>query len=148
MAYQSSIHCLTKYSPTYVVLGFPLSLPIDCIYSTPQTAIYATPSDYNYSTKHKLQETHQLMRESVNVEQECQKTYYDRSKYGPNYKVNLTSDKVENETKESEQETFKGQEKANKVAGGRGESSSEPKEKARRKSEQKFRKRKKATGRE
>ena len=87
MAYRSSIHCVTKYSPAYVVLGFPLSLPIDCIYSTPQTAIYATPSDYVYSTKQKLQETHQLMRESMDIEQERQNTYYDRSKYEPNYKV-------------------------------------------------------------
>ena len=87
MAYPPSIHCVTKYSPAYVVLGFPLSLPIDCIYSTPQTAIYATPSDYVYSTKQKLKETHQLMRESMDVEQERQKTYYDRRKYGPNYKV-------------------------------------------------------------
>ena len=70
MAYRSSIHCVTKYSPAYLVLGFPLSLHTDCIYSTPQSAIYATPSDYVYSTKQKLQETHQLMRESMDVEQE------------------------------------------------------------------------------
>ena len=86
MAYRSSIHCVTKFSPAYVVLGFPLSLPMDCIYSTPQSAIYATPNDYVYSTKQKLQETYQLMRESMDVEQERLKTYYDRSKYGPNYK--------------------------------------------------------------
>ena len=35
MAYRSSIHSVTRYSPAFVVLGFPLSLPIDCIYSTP-----------------------------------------------------------------------------------------------------------------
>ena len=57
MAYRSSIHSVTKYSPAYVVLGFPLSLPVDCIYSTPQTAIYATPSDYVFTMKQKLQET-------------------------------------------------------------------------------------------
>ena len=44
--------------------------------------------------------------------------------------------RFKNETQESEQETLKGQEKANKVAEGRGESSSEPKEKAGRKSAQ------------
>ena len=87
MAYQSSIHSVTKYSPAYVLLGFLLSIPIDCIYSTPQTALYATPSDYAFTMKQKLQETHQLMREYMDVEQERQKTYYDRSKYGPNYKV-------------------------------------------------------------
>ena len=241
-----------------MVLGFLLSLPIDCIYSTPEIAIYATPRDYVHSTKQKLQETHQLMRESMNVEQERQKTYYHRSKYGRNYEVgeevlvfnptvkrgetrkitsfyrgpytiveiinnlnfrvedkktkkaikvhyerlkkyktrekpftlepqakqkttvkkeknisldssedddkieiesstdsesnlnsenhseaeninnslNLTNDTVENETKESEQETHKEQEKANKVAEGRGESSSEPKKKPGRKSAQ------------
>ena len=37
--------------------------------------------------KQKLQETHQLMRGYMDVEQERQKTYYDRSKYGPNCKV-------------------------------------------------------------
>ena len=34
-----------------------------------------------------LPETHQLMREYMDVEQEGQKTYYGRSKYGSNYKV-------------------------------------------------------------
>ena len=35
----------------------------------------------------RLQETHQLMRESMDVKQERQKSYYDRSKYGPSYRV-------------------------------------------------------------
>ena len=61
MAYRSSIHSVTRYSPAFVVMGFPLSLSIDCIYSTPQTTIYATPSDYVFTMKQKLQETHQLM---------------------------------------------------------------------------------------
>ena len=87
MACRSSIHSVTRYSPAFVVLGFPLSLPIDCIYSTPQTTIYATPSDYVFTMKQKLQETHQLMREYMDVEQERQKSYYDRSKYGPCYKI-------------------------------------------------------------
>ena len=87
MAYRSSIHSVTRYIPAFVVLGFPLSLPIDCIYSTPQTTIYATPSDYVFTMKQKLQETHQLMREYMDVKQERQKSYYDRSKYGPCYKI-------------------------------------------------------------
>ena len=61
MAHRSSIHNVTKYVQPYVVLGFPLSLPIDCIYSTPQTAKYATPSDYFFTMKQKLQ----LMREYI-----------------------------------------------------------------------------------
>ena len=87
MAYRSSVHSVTRFRPAFVVLGFPLSLPIDCIYSTQQTTIYATPSDYVITMKQKLQETQQLMREYMDVEQEHQKSYYDRSKYGPSYKV-------------------------------------------------------------
>ena len=87
MACQSTVHSVTKYTPAYVVLGFPLLLPIDCIYSTPQTATYATPSDYVFTMKKKLQKTHQLMREYMDVKQERQKIYYDRSKCGPFYKV-------------------------------------------------------------
>ena len=37
MAYRSSIHSVTKYSPAYVGLGFALLLPLDCIYNTLQT---------------------------------------------------------------------------------------------------------------
>ena len=47
--------------------------------------MYATPSDYVFTMK--LQEKHQLMRQYVDVEQERQKTYYDRRRYGPSYKV-------------------------------------------------------------
>ena len=44
-------------------------------------------SDYVFAIKQKLQEeTHQLMREYMDVKQERQKLNYDRSKYGPSYK--------------------------------------------------------------
>ena len=43
--------------------------------------------DYVFTMKQKLQETHQLIREYMDVEQERQKLYYDRSKYRPRYKV-------------------------------------------------------------
>ena len=70
MAYRSSIHSVTKYSAVHVVLGFLLSLLKNCIYSTPQTAKIVTPSHYVFTMKQKLQETHQLMREFIDVEQE------------------------------------------------------------------------------
>ena len=70
MVYQSLIHSVIKHSLAYLLLGFPLSLPIDCIYSTPQNAIYATPFNY---MKQKLQETYLLMRECMDVKQERQK---------------------------------------------------------------------------
>ena len=87
MAYRSSIHSVKTHRPAYVLLGFSLSLPIDNIYSTTQTAICVTPNDCVFPMKQKLQETHQLMVEFMDIEQERQKTYYDRSWYGPSYKA-------------------------------------------------------------
>ena len=87
MAYRSSIHNVTKNSPASVCgTGFPLSLPIDCMYSSPEIAIYATSNDYVCTMKQKLQEMHQLMQELMDVEQESQ-TYYDSNRYEPSYKA-------------------------------------------------------------
>ena len=86
-AYWLAVHSVTKDSPAFVVLGSLLSLPNDCIYSTPQTKKYATSSDFAFTFSQKLQETHQFMREFMDVEQERRKTYYDRNRYGPIYKV-------------------------------------------------------------
>ena len=36
--------------------------------------------------KQKFQETHQLMREVMDVDKERQKTFYDRIRYGPSYR--------------------------------------------------------------
>ena len=49
--------------------------------------MYATPREYVFTMKPKLQETHQLMRENMDVEQELHKTYYNRSRYKQSYKV-------------------------------------------------------------
>ena len=52
-----------------------------------QTKIYPTLSDYVGCLKNELQTCHELFRENMDVEQERQKTYYDRSTFGPQYEV-------------------------------------------------------------
>ena len=63
------------------------ALPIDCMYQTLQTKIYTTLSDYVGCSKDELQTRHELVRESRDVKQERQKTYYDRSTFGPQYGI-------------------------------------------------------------
>ena len=87
MAYRSSIHSDTKYSPFYLLFGQSCALPIDCMYQTIQTKIYPTLSDYVGCLKDELQTCHELVRENMDVEQERQKTYYDHSTFGPQYEV-------------------------------------------------------------
>ena len=57
------------------------------MYQTIQTKIYPTLSDYVGCLKDQLQTCHELVRESMDVEQERQKTYYDRNTFGPQYEV-------------------------------------------------------------
>ena len=66
----------------------PGSLQLDCMYETSQTKVFATPSDYVRNLKKELQTSQELVRDTMNVEQERQKTYYDRKQYGPKYNVN------------------------------------------------------------
>ena len=63
------------------------ALPIDCIYQTIQTKIYPILSDYVGCLKDELKKCHELVRESMDVEQERQKTYSGRSTFGPQYEV-------------------------------------------------------------
>ena len=46
MAYLSSVHAQTKYSPAYVIFGTPLKLSVDCMYETRHIESYPTPSGF------------------------------------------------------------------------------------------------------
>ena len=87
MVYRSSVHSVTKYSPLYLLFGRSCALPIDYMYQTIQTKIYPILSDCVGCLKGELQECHELVRESMDGEQERQKTYYDRCTFGPQYEV-------------------------------------------------------------
>ena len=87
MTYRSSVHTVTKYSPYYLLFGAPCALPIDSMYKTLQNQIFVTPSDYICNLKKEVQLCHELVRLNMEVEQERQKTYYDRKQFGPKYQT-------------------------------------------------------------
>ena len=74
MAYRSSDHTVTKYSPYYLLFGASCALPIDCMYEPLQSQVFATPSDCVGNLKKELQLCHKLVRLNMEVEQERQKT--------------------------------------------------------------------------
>ena len=87
MAYRSSVHTVTKYSPYYLLFGAPCALPIDCMYETLQTQVFAAPSDYVGNLKKELKLCHELVRLNMELEQEREKTYYNRKQFGPKYQT-------------------------------------------------------------
>ena len=62
VTYRPSIHAVTKYSPSYVVLGTIFKLPIDCRYETSQREILPTPSDFKFKMNREMQRAHHLVR--------------------------------------------------------------------------------------
>ena len=76
MAYRSSVHAVTKYSPAYVIFGTPLKLPIDWLYETRHTELNPTPSDFIFKTRRELRKAHHQIRIHME-EQTRQKTLFD-----------------------------------------------------------------------
>ena len=87
MAYRSSIHPVTKYIPFDLLFGQSCALPTGCMYHTIQAKIYPIFIDYVSCLKKELKQSHELVRESMDVEQKRHKTYYDRSTFGPKYEI-------------------------------------------------------------
>ena len=88
MAYRSSIHSVTKYNPFYLLFGRSCALSIDCMYQTIQSNHNLPDLERLCSLlERQLQTCHKLVRESMDVEQERQKTYYDRSTFGPQFEI-------------------------------------------------------------
>ena len=85
MAYRSSVPGLTNYSPSYVVLGRPLRLPIDCMYKTRQTELFLTSRGSLFRTKTQMQKAHQLLGSKLDLGKTRQKLFYNFCAFGPMY---------------------------------------------------------------
>ena len=87
MAYQTSILSVSKYIRAYVLLGFPLSLPIDCIYNNHRLQYMQLQrtmfSQWRETTGNASNDARIY---EYRTDHERPKTYYDRSRYGPSYK--------------------------------------------------------------
>ena len=84
MAYRSTVHAVTTYSPFYVVIRTLLRLPIDCLYETRHTEFLLKPCDFIFNTKKELHSAQYLVR-AEREEHTRQKTYYDYRAYGLTY---------------------------------------------------------------
>lgn len=80
MAYRSSVHEATKVSPSYMLLGREITLPIDLIFSEVQHEKQTQfKSDYAFHLAEQIRSVHEYARENLKITAETMKRRYDKN---------------------------------------------------------------------
>ena len=85
MAYRSSVHESTGYSPQFLVHGREISLPIDLMYPVPETEEPMSTTDFVYHRKLAFQKAFELLRANINKNQKRRNAIYNEKIHGPTY---------------------------------------------------------------
>ena len=85
MAYRSSVHESTGFSPQFLVQGRELTLPIDVMYPNPDQAPLTTLDDFVYKRKKAFQRAFELVRSHLHQNQTRRNALYNQKVHGPTY---------------------------------------------------------------
>ena len=87
MAYRSSVHESTGYTPQFLVFGQELSLPLDCMYRNPQENATTDIHEFVYNKQQAFQRAFELVRRNLNEKQKRRNAIYRKKFHGPTCKA-------------------------------------------------------------
>ena len=85
MAYRSSVHESTGYTPQFPFFGQELSLLLDCMYPNPKKAT-TDIHEFLHNKPQAFQRAFELVRRNLNEKQKRRNAIYKKKVHGPTYK--------------------------------------------------------------
>ena len=82
MAYNTSVHASTGFSPFYLMYGGQARLPVDAMYGTTRPVAHQSPNEYAANLDKQLKSAFELAHKTAGVQCERQKHHYDQKVHG------------------------------------------------------------------
>ena len=86
MAYRSSVHESTGFTPHYLVFGHEISLPLGLMYQPPPGTTPVDVHDWVSQKKEAFRQAYELVRRNTTTHQRRRNNLYNGRTHGPTYK--------------------------------------------------------------
>ena len=86
MAYRSSVHESTGFTPHFLVFGHEISLPLDLMYRPPPSTTPVDVHDWVSQKEEAFRQAYELVRRIATTQQRRRNNLYNKRVHGPNYK--------------------------------------------------------------
>ena len=88
MAYRSSVHESTVFTPHYLVFGHQFSLPLDLMYRPPSSTTAINVHDGVSQKEGAFRQAYELVRRNATTQQRRRNNLFNERVHGPTYKEN------------------------------------------------------------
>ena len=86
MAYRSSVHESTGFTPHYLVFGHEISLPLDVMYHPPPSTTPTDVHDWVSQKEEAFRQAYEFVRRNATTQQRRRNNLYNKRVHGPTYK--------------------------------------------------------------
>ena len=86
MAYRSSVHESTGFTPHYLVFGHEISLPLDLMYRPPPGTTPVDVNDWVLQKEEAFRQAYELVRRNATNQQRRRNNLYNKRVHDPTYK--------------------------------------------------------------